>query len=149
MGRDLLVSNLSKAIGDGESTRIWKDPWLSSLKPVKPIGPPQEKHQDLFVADLLCRGNQEWNIQKISNVLPFYVEDILSIKPSITGAADSYVWLASKSGVYSAKSGYFVVTALEEENSAHEKNLYKAIWSCKTSPKLHLFLWKVVQGAWH
>ncbi|KAF3522940.1 hypothetical protein F2Q69_00045974 [Brassica cretica] len=52
-GRNLLVTNLSKAIGDGETTRIWKDPWLSTLSPARPIGPTKEEHQDLVVADLL------------------------------------------------------------------------------------------------
>ncbi|KAG2265060.1 hypothetical protein Bca52824_072139 [Brassica carinata] len=83
----------------------------------------------------------------IQSILPQHVPEILRIKPSITGAEDSYVWLASSSGVYSAKSGYYVATAMEIIDSTANQNYYKAIWRCKTSPKLHLFLWKIAQGA--
>lgn len=152
-GRDLLVTNLSKAIGNGESTRIWKDPWLSSLHPIRPIGPAKEEHQDLVVADFLCRGSAVWNIQRIKEVLPQYLTDILNIKPSIMGAPDSFVWLASRSGVYTAKSGYYVAASKEltanrdEARPLQDQNLYKAIWASKIPPKLHLFLWKITQGA--
>lgn len=51
-----------------------------------------------------------------------YPKDILKIKPSVTGALDSYVWLAAKSGSYSAKSGFFVAAAMNHrENRASEK----------------------------
>lgn len=79
------MTHLSKAIGDGENTRIWKDPWLSSTKPMRPIGPVTEDNQDLVVADLLCRGSMEWNMSKIKSILPQYLNTILSIKLSITG----------------------------------------------------------------
>ncbi|CAG7910332.1 unnamed protein product, partial [Brassica rapa] len=84
-GRDLLAINLRKAIGNGESTRIWKDPWLSTLIPVRPVGPAKEEDQDLVVADFLCRGSSEWNIQRIESVLPQYLHEILRIKPNILG----------------------------------------------------------------
>ncbi|XP_033128722.1 uncharacterized protein LOC108872195 [Brassica rapa] len=152
-GRDLLATNLGKAIGDGESTRIWKDPWLSPLLPTRPIGPANEEHQDLVVADFLCRGNTDWNIQRIKEVLPNYLTDILNVKPSIMGVPDSFVWLASRSGVYTAKSGYYVAASMElaanrvEARPLPDQNLYKSIWASKIPPKLHLFLWKIMQGA--
>ena len=36
-GRDLLLCQLGKVIGNGESTRVWKDPWLSTDHPSIPI----------------------------------------------------------------------------------------------------------------
>ena len=117
VGRDLLVTNLSKAIGDGESTLVWKDPWLSMDEPLRPVGPMQEIHQDLCIADLLCRRTTEWNIPKILSILPQHLPEIFLIKPSVTGATDSYVWLASKSEMYSAKSGYYAATAVEADAS--------------------------------
>ncbi|XP_013624921.1 uncharacterized protein LOC125583303 [Brassica napus] len=105
-GRNLLLTNLSKVIGDGESTRIWKDPWLRMTTPMRPIGPVCEENQDLVVADLLCRGSREWNVTRIVSLLPQYLPNIMSIKPSVLGAPDSFGWLASKSGNYTAKSGF-------------------------------------------
>ncbi|XP_013673720.1 uncharacterized protein LOC106378078 [Brassica napus] len=69
------------------------------------------------------------------------------------GAPDSFVWLASRSGVYTAKSGYYVAASKEltanrdEARPLQDQNLYKAIWASKIPPKLHLFLWKITQGA--
>lgn len=111
--RDLLVTNLSKTIGDGESTKIWKDLWPSTLTLLRPTGPAKEEHQDLVVAYFLCRGSSQWNIPRILGVLPQYLPDILRIKPSITGTPESFVWLASRSGSYSARSGYYVAISSE------------------------------------
>ncbi|XP_009117699.2 uncharacterized protein LOC103842788 [Brassica rapa] len=80
---------------------------------------------------------------------------ILRIRPSITGAPDSFAWLATKSGTYSVKSGYFVAATLSnaelwevtEEQRIEEQTLCKAIWTTKVSPKLQLFLWKITHGA--
>lgn len=38
-GRDLLRKGLSWAIGNGESIRVWGDPWLSFKTPMQPLGP--------------------------------------------------------------------------------------------------------------
>ncbi|KAF2582285.1 hypothetical protein F2Q68_00006611 [Brassica cretica] len=88
---------------------------------MKPIGPVTEDNQDLVVADLLCRGSMEWNV-------------------------NSYVWLASRSGLYSAKSGYYAATTKDEHTPTANQILYKTIWNSKVSPKLQLFLWKIVHG---
>ncbi|XP_048619867.1 uncharacterized protein LOC125590358 [Brassica napus] len=154
-GRDLLVTRLGKVIGNGEGTRVWKDPWLRLDHPTVPFGPVKESDQDLFVSDLICRGSGEWNINQITSIMPHLLPEILCIRPSITGAPDFYAWLDSKTGVYSVKSGYFVAASMiqVEDNEATEAQriteqaLNKGIWTCKTSPKLHLFLWKIFHGA--
>ena len=127
VGRDLLLTNLSKAIGDGESTRVWKDPWLNMDEPLRPVGPMQEVHQDLCVADLLCRETLELNIPKKLSILPQHLPEILRIKPSVTGATDSFMLLASRSGMYSAKSSYYVATAVQIDAPTYYHQIYKAI----------------------
>lgn len=112
------------------------------------MGPTAEEDQDLFVSDLLCRGSVEWNITKIMSTIPHLLTTILRLKPSITGASDSYVWLASKSGQYSAKSGYFVAAAMNQVDGRNlteaqritEKTVNKEIWASKVSPKMQLFI---------
>ncbi|KAG2265310.1 hypothetical protein Bca52824_072389 [Brassica carinata] len=81
------------------------------------------------------------------SILPQHFPEILRIKPSVTRVTDSYMWLASKSGTYSAKSGYYAATTMETEAPIENQRTFKTIWNRKTSPKLQLFLWKVVQGA--
>ena len=87
--------------------------------------------------------------------VPHLLPEILRLRPSITGAPDSYAWLASKSGIYSAKSVYFVAAAMNqcedrdvtEAQRIAEKTLNKAVWGSNVSPKLQIFLWKIVHGA--
>lgn len=52
-GRDLLQGNVGKAIGNGLTTKLWKDSWISLQTDKRPFGPIHEKDLDLTVADLL------------------------------------------------------------------------------------------------
>ncbi|KAL0681557.1 hypothetical protein Bca4012_048404 [Brassica carinata] len=53
-----------------------------------------------------------WN--RIQLLLPDYETKILCIKPSLSKAPDKRVWLGTKSGDYTVKSGYY--TAVVENN---------------------------------
>lgn len=59
-GRDLLKANLGKAIGNGKTTKLWKDSWISLNDHTKPIGPVPEAAMDLRVSDILTT-DLKWN----------------------------------------------------------------------------------------
>lgn len=122
LGRDLLVTNLGKVIGDGNSTIVWQDRWILNGSIGRPFGPPIEMDQDLMVADLLRRGSNEWNVPKVKSLFPLISKKILSISPSTLGANDAFVWTPTKDGVYSTKPGYFVAmknrAALDNETDS-------------------------------
>ena len=152
LGRDLLKSQLGKAIGNGQDTRIWDDPWLSSSSPLQPMGPPTLQTHEMLVSQLLCPESFTWNREKLVQLLPAYEETILEIKPSQLGARDKYVWLASKNGEYSAKSGYQVANKKIRDLtllSCNQQgfNWHKEIWKLNSAPKVILFLWKAMQNA--
>ena len=52
-GRDLIAPSLGKAIGDGNSTRVWQEAWIRAETLVRPIGPAREDELDTYVSDLL------------------------------------------------------------------------------------------------
>lgn len=85
------------------------------MKQKRPYGPAPEAFADLTVADLRVNQHEDWDTEKIRRILPQYEEDILAIKPSNENALDRQVWLGTKSGSYSIKSGYYFATALEED----------------------------------
>lgn len=148
LGRDLLNTHLAKAIGDGVSTRVWTDQWISPKSIGSPTGPAMEIDQDLMVAGLLCRGTNEWNATKVMNLFPSIANEILSIRPSVMGAMDRYVWPPNKDGCYSAKSRYITAiknhTTLDADASQSlELQWTKKIWSATCSPKIKLFMWKL------
>ena len=105
-GRDLLIQHLGKAIGDGESTSVWKDAWIDSGSNLKPIGLVLLQDQDLLVSDLLSRETKEWNRAKVENLLPELASHILALKPSKLGAQDAHILNLNKTGEYTTKSGY-------------------------------------------
>ncbi|KAG7572582.1 Reverse transcriptase domain [Arabidopsis suecica] len=151
LGRDLLKTQLGKVIGNGASTSIWQDPWLSLSNPCTPMGPATETTKDLQVAHLMVSNTLEWDRTKIKTILPDYEKEILMIKPSKKGAVDKWVWLPTQTGEYSAKSGYF--EAIKDEPIDHVSSVsssfnWKAhIWTIKSSPKTKLLLWKAMMNA--
>lgn len=68
-GRDLLKENLGKAIGNGQTTRVWKDSWISLEEDVRPLGPQREEDMDLMVSDLLTT-DMKWNGARLKEILP-------------------------------------------------------------------------------
>ncbi|CAA7042763.1 unnamed protein product [Microthlaspi erraticum] len=150
IGRDLHLKKLGKAIGNGLSTSLWNDPWLSLSNPTCPFGPPSCHHKDLMVSDLLTTNGHDWNQSKIKDILPHHSSEILQIKPSRKGAHDSYIWLPTKSGAYSVKTGYHTSLEMREDSigrSSEQINWNGDIWTGKFSPKMKVFLWKIVLKA--
>lgn len=147
-GRDLLVRHLGKVIGNGNSTKVWSESWLSTSSHLPICGPPKEIDRDLVVADLLVRDSVQWNRQKIESILPSVAHLIYQIFPSSLNAEDRFCWQRTKSGIYSVRSGYYAM--IDESPPAvihHAFNWHKNVWSVKTTPKINLFLWRLVQGA--
>lgn len=156
MGRDLLLPHLGRLIGSGDSTPLWRSPWLSLTHSLAPMGSPTAETHDLTVTDLRDPSTLNWNWSLIRRVLPMYEKDILKLRPSTKGAPDAWAWLPTKSGEYSAKSGYFEALREDPEVSPDFSTLdptafnWKAnIWTTKTSPKTKMLLWKASQNALH
>ncbi|CAA7020616.1 unnamed protein product [Microthlaspi erraticum] len=151
IGRDLLKTRLGRAIGDGLSTSLWNDQLLSFKMPSRPMGPPRAMDQNLKVSDIINEQTREWNHEKIGELLPTHMEEIRALRPSKRGASDSYLWLPTKSGEYTAKTGYYAAMEREAEPHLHQTpnhlNWDTDIWQTKVSPKLKVFQWKIVQEA--
>ncbi|KAL0744395.1 hypothetical protein Bca4012_085908 [Brassica carinata] len=151
LGRDLLIKNIGWVIGNGKSVNIWSDPWLSLDNQQLPVGPPNETQVELMVADLLEPETRAWDILKIRRHLPDFEERILSIIPSLTGAPDKLIWLGTRSGDYSTKSGYFsAVTDDDDRLLLQNDQRFKwktRVWNLPCAPKVRLFSWKLLKGA--
>lgn len=153
LGRDLISLKLGRIIGKGESTPIWRNPWLSLSSPLSPIGPPTEATQHMLVSDLILPGTREWNKDLIRTILPLYEKDILLLTPSLMGAPDIWAWLPTSSGDYTAKYGYFEALKINEDQEVSQPdsselfNWRSNVWAIKTSPKTKLLLWKAGQNA--
>ena len=96
IGRTLLKNNNGWIVGTGEEINIWSDPWLSLIKQQRPMGPPTEATANLWVSDLFLNDSTQWDRSRLQAILPEYEEQILSIKPSLSGAPDKLIWLGTK-----------------------------------------------------
>lgn len=154
LGSDLLLQHLGKAIGDGESTSLWRDSWIDPHANIIPQGPILLQDQDLLVSDILARETKEWNIARIDNLMPELTSHILTLRPSLSGAADTFIWTLQDSGAYTAKSGYQAlqmdkIQAIQRAAPPEPEDWSwtKDIWTPPLLPKLKFFLWKAARGA--
>lgn len=70
VGREVLRRGLQWVICNGESIRLWSDPWLSCITPLTPMGPVPKADGNLRVSDLLCPITNTWNIERIRFHVP-------------------------------------------------------------------------------
>lgn len=104
----------------------------------------------MLVSDLFFPNTSAWDPDKISYILPGYEKNIFQLKPSLLEAENSYVWQGTASGIYQARSGYHAAKESNTETRIPQVptfNWNTGIWNINTSPKLKLFLWKVVSEA--
>ncbi|KAF2597423.1 hypothetical protein F2Q68_00011197 [Brassica cretica] len=64
-----------------------------------PFGPQLLQDQDLMISDLLARETKEWNAALVNRLLPELSEHIISIRPSILGSRDTYIWTQQNSEI--------------------------------------------------
>lgn len=137
------------AIGNGQTTKLWKDSWISLDANVKPFGPNKEESMDLMVSDLLTTDLQ-WNRVRIKEILPELLEKILCIQPSRSGAEDIVIWQPLPSGIYSTRSGYYSAFTKGHHRLGRRDGDFKwvqDVWRSSCSPKLRLFLWSISNDA--
>lgn len=151
-GRDLLLENTGIAIGSGRDTSLWNEPWLSSTSPTRLMGPATSHSKDWKVSEIIDSTTGDWNRALIEQTIPDFAPDILNIKPSKLGTRDALVWLPTKDGVFTTKSGYYSGLAMRTSkqpplSQQHPCNWNTDIWRGNFSPKLRVFLWKIVKGA--
>jgi hypothetical protein len=104
-GPEHLKKGIIRRIGDGESVRVWRDPWLPRDASRRPLS---EKGVCRYtrVADFLL-PDRTWNVERVHQfVIPADVDVILGIRPSRRQENDFVVWHPTKDGVFSVRSAY-------------------------------------------
>lgn len=93
-------------VGNGKNLSIRADKWTTS----GPIGGPATKNEPEHVAALIEPGNSKWNTQPVELMFDDRIaKEILATPIGGPDSTDKLVWMHSKSGIYSAKSGYHTV----------------------------------------
>ena len=153
-GLQLLKKGLIWRIGDGRSTRIWRDPWIPRLHSCRPISK-QGNCRLRRVAQLL-QENGEWNIPLLQRYfLQVDVDAILQIRPPLRQHDDVLAWAHTRTGVFSVRSAYWL--AMEEQRRPNQgatsrapdgqRAIWKSLWGCPVPQKVRIFAWKLVTNS--
>ncbi|XP_024007904.1 uncharacterized protein LOC112083915 [Eutrema salsugineum] len=146
-GREILRHGMGWLVGNGESIRVWEDPWLSVTLPLRPIGPPTLETKDLLVSDLMDQVGNTWSWRRIQEVIPDCEHLIRLLPLSASLPPDRLVWLPSKNGKYDVRSGYGITSSDHIPDLQRTFNWQKNIWRLRTAPKIKHFLWKAAAEA--
>ena len=129
-------------VGDGKSTRIWKDKWIPIPSTYRVISPRTLLPIDATVDILIDAERGTWRADLVRELfIKFEAENILSILLSICLPRDKLVWVATPNGFFTVKSAYWIAMAaagIEQEGTSGasgQKQLWKTIWSAKCQTK--------------
>ncbi|XP_010424733.1 PREDICTED: uncharacterized protein LOC104709889 [Camelina sativa] len=111
-----------------------------------PMGPPTKEKAHWKVKELLYPNSTKWNVEVIRQVIPHHEEEILSLILSDSPKPDKLRWLPERSRNYTTKSGYNLCKCSVVPGASGSFNWSKNVWKVTTSPKLRMFLWKVVRN---
>lgn len=145
-GRDLLKMGFRYRIGNGETIRVFKDPWIPRVYTFKPTTVNEDfiEVRAAFFMDV----EGKWDTNKLGAV--FDKEDINLIMrmPTKKNLEDKWIWHFDKKGLYSVKSGYKAyINTIIRESSSSENNMQKTwekLWRLKVPNKVKSFCWRAL-----
>jgi hypothetical protein len=153
-GVELLKHGAINMIGDGDSTRIWRDNWIPrmpNMRPSRPIRACTLRR----VSQLMSQGSNEWDEATLRRYFqPWDVDKILKIKLPTNKILDWVAWQYEKSGVFLVMSAYRLALTraqnLDEIGSSTtangEHSVWRKIWKLPVLPKVQNFIWKVTRS---
>jgi len=152
MARDSVAPQVMHRIGNGKNTPIRTARWLKSGI----IEGPASQHEPEKVAELIYPDTGTWNEPLIHSMFDERrVQEILATPIGLPDENDKLVWMHTKTGEYSVKSGYFVfrkASVITQDNQATSSyqaspNLWKNIWQSTIPPRTRIFLWNACNNA--
>jgi hypothetical protein len=153
-GIELLKLGVIHRIGDGESTCIWRDNWISRPLRLKPTGSTRTCRLRR-VSQLLSPGCNEWDIGTLRRFFsPWDVDEIRKIKLPTHKTPDWVAWNYERTGVFLVRSAYRMALSkamnLDERGSSAEGNGERKVWKkirrLPVLPKVRNFIWKLVRN---
>lgn len=126
-------------IGNGTSTSLWNDPWVTSFPLCTWLTNPSNLDSNLNVCNIISSGT--WDLRSIKGLVPDHM--LLSIKsiplPLFSGLDDSWIWTYSSDGLYSAKSAYYWLATRAAPDDSN--SVWNWLWKNKVPEKIKLLLW--------
>lgn len=143
-------------VGDGSSIKVTKDKWIFNHPTNLVIHPPLEEEWEWRVSEIIDWRFKEWDRELIE--AKFHREDaeaILCLPLSRRHASDLLIWLHTKNGEYSVRSGYHVARELSRQESNKGESsradygglVWRHLWKLHLPNKIKVFGWRACQNA--
>ena len=151
-GRDVLKEGMRWRVGDGNSIRVWTDPWLPSDFLLFVSSPVAQDFEEDKVVNLIDPVSKQWYTATIQSIFsPRDIELIQSIPLRSFPMNDKLVWPHTPSRMYTVKSGYrFLCRAqsFDENDYQHvETSLWKKVWGLQVLPKVRNLVWTAIKDS--
>ena len=104
-------------VDDGSKIRVYMDKWILNHRTNGVLNQMRGVDSDWYVSDLIIQEQREWNCEVIK--ANFHGDDanaILRIPLIHRQTSNVIIWLHTKKGIYSVKSGYHVARQLQKIN---------------------------------
>ncbi|XP_028776836.1 uncharacterized protein LOC114733531 [Neltuma alba] len=135
------MHGLAWRIGDGSSTRFWRDRWVPQYEALQnyAVQSVPDELLDVKVSDLLTVSGG-WDLSSVQELLPPNVlSAIRKVHPTVRGnVSDTPLWRWSSSGSFTLKSAY---KQLNEGSLQHQPGPWRRIWKLKAPQRCKTFLW--------
>ncbi|XP_019176340.1 PREDICTED: uncharacterized protein LOC109171740 [Ipomoea nil] len=140
--KSLVCSGVKRRIVNGNSTSVWKHPWLQDEEDpmIQTEMPPQLA--DARVANLIDQETGTWDYHLLTDIFkPDDVSRILKI-PVSQEYKDQWYWHGDPNGYYSVKNGYRRIIGNYDSSMNSGFNKWLTLWKQKIPPKWRIFIWK-------
>jgi ribonuclease HI len=153
-GVELLKHGAIKRIGDGESTRIWRDNWIPRTPNMKPSDSIRVCRLRR-VSQLMRPNSNEWDEGKLRRFFqPWDVDEILKVRLPLNKAPDWVAWQYEKTGIFTARSAYRLALTRSLDldsmgssaSASGERGVWKKLWQLPVPPKVRNFVWKLTKN---
>ncbi|KAF3973883.1 hypothetical protein CMV_002734 [Castanea mollissima] len=126
-------------VGDGNTVRIWEDPWIPDLPNFIPS--PREGTNPEMTLTISQLVNQEgWDLTKIRNTFDEATTQLIQKIPlSLLAPKDCWIWISNSSGEFSVKSAYWLSRNISPPTN--QDAIRGLIWKSKIHERIKMHLW--------
>lgn len=157
-GIEMLKVGPIKHIGNGNTTSIWNENWITCKYNNRPTCSPSD-NPPVLISELMCSVTRTWNVQALNQyLLPMDAKIVRQIPVSHVDQEDFWAWSYEKSGAISVHSAYRLLVETKSrregwhygetgasDTDQQERN-WQNLWRIIVPLKLQLFAWRLAKS---
>ncbi|CAN1822383.1 Putative ribonuclease H protein At1g65750 [Linum perenne] len=136
-----MLDGARSSVRNGVDTLFWTNIWVDSGQRLLDAADTSAQgfNIDSSVADFTTADGQ-WDFVSISKFLPPDVVDVIAgmTPPQQNRGDDDWIWGCEKSGIFSIKSAYNLISSME---IGQDSEKWKSIWNWPGPNRIRFFLW--------